>query len=192
MTVTPGALCLVAVFIWLASPKMAAALLLAAVCHELGHYLVLRWLGASVKHLRICIWGAEMEISGEEHLSYGGELLAVLAGPAVNLLLAITLGMAGQWAEDLYLFAGAHGVLGLFNLLPVRPLDGGAALWLVTAWLTEPFTADRAADAVSIVTGAVLLVCGILLLGRGGSPFLLLAATGLLGQKILVKWKRNR
>ncbi len=189
---TPGALCLVAVFIWLASPRMAAALLLAAVCHELGHYLALRRLGASVKHLRICIWGAEMEVAGEEHLSYGGELLAVLAGPAVNLLLAVVLGMAGECAEDLYLFAGAHGVLGLFNLLPVRPLDGGEALWLVTAWLTEPFTADRIAEAVSIVAGAVLCFCGLFLLRRGGSPFLLLAAVGLFGEKTLVKWKRNR
>lgn len=49
----------------------------------------------------------------------------MLAGPAVNLLCALVLGGAHAWVA-----AGAHLSLCLFNLLPVRPLDGGRALYL--------------------------------------------------------------
>ena len=48
------------------------------------------------------------------------ELAAVLAGPAVNLLCGLLLARGHAWVA-----AGAHLSLCLFNLLPVRPLDGG-------------------------------------------------------------------
>ncbi len=40
--VSPGAPALLAVFVWLSSPEVLGAVLLAALCHELGHYAVLR------------------------------------------------------------------------------------------------------------------------------------------------------
>ena len=51
------------------------------------------------------------------------------------------LGLAwlGREAEVFWLFAGAQLVLGCFNLLPVRPLDGGRLLWLAAAWRHGPF-----------------------------------------------------
>ncbi|MBQ2062519.1 MAG: hypothetical protein II458_07570 [Oscillospiraceae bacterium] len=130
-------------------------------------------------------------------LSYGAELMATLAGPAVNLLLAAVLGFAGSLWEGAYLFAGAQLVLGVFNLIPAGPLDGGRALWLLTAWLTEPFTADRVTAAVGVAAAGALLLGGLALMGQtGGSPFLLLGAVGLLltalREKGLVKFSRAR
>ncbi|MEI3361131.1 MAG: hypothetical protein V8R75_00350 [Oscillospiraceae bacterium] len=46
-----------------------------------------------------------------------------------NLLSAVVLTALG-----LEMAAGAHLVLGAFNLLPVRPLDGGRALYLAAAF----------------------------------------------------------
>ena len=83
----------------------------------------------------------EMQVAGR--MSYGGELLAAAAGPAVNLVLAAALGLLGRWGEPLYLLAGAQAVLGCFNLLPILPLDGGRMLWLALCWGTDPFLADR-------------------------------------------------
>lgn len=40
--VSPGAPALLAVFVWLSSPEVLGAVLLAALCHELGHYAALR------------------------------------------------------------------------------------------------------------------------------------------------------
>mgnify|MGYP003095173162 CR=1 FL=1 len=99
--------------------QLLAVILSAAALHELGHLLVLRLLGARVRELRVSVFGAELMTSAAR-LSYPGEIAAVLAGPAVNLLCALVLGGAHAWVA-----AGAHLSLCLFNLLPVRPLDGG-------------------------------------------------------------------
>ena len=49
--VSPGAPALLAVFVWLSSPEVLGAVLLAALCHELGHYVSLRFRGSSNQRL---------------------------------------------------------------------------------------------------------------------------------------------
>ena len=71
-------------------------------------------------------------------------LLAVFVGlSSPEVLGAVLLAALGRWWEPLYLLAGAQGVLGCFNLLPILPLDGGRMLWLALCWRTDPFLADR-------------------------------------------------
>ena len=168
--VSPGAPALLAVFVWLSSPEVLGAVLLAALCHELGHYAALRRRGGWVRAVRISALGAEMQVAGR--MSYGGELLAVAAGPGCNLLLWALLSLTG-W-PPLAPFAGAHLILGALNLLPVRPMDGGRLLWLLTALCTEPYTADRVAYAVgAVVSAALLVLCLYLTLTTGAGLFLL-------------------
>lgn len=121
--------------------QLLAVILSAAALHELGHLLVLRLLGARVRELRVSVFGAELMTSAAR-LSYPGEIAAVLAGPAVNLLCALVLGGAHAWVA-----AGAHLSLCLFNLLPVRPLDGGRALYLAAAWLAGSLRPRSASPA---------------------------------------------
>lgn len=192
VSVSPGLPVVLIAFVLLSSPVLLAAVLLAAVCHEGGHYAALRHFGGHVSRLYLSAFGAEMDIGNTSRLSYGAEMLTVLAGPVVNLALAFALGWLGRWWEMAYVFAGANLVLGAFNLLPAPPLDGGRLLWLAAAWLTEPFTADRLTAAAGLMTSGALAAGGILLTCRaGGSPFLLLGAVGLLitnlRQKGLVK-----
>lgn len=110
-------------------------------------------------------------------------LLAVfvwLSSPEVlgAVLLAAALAALGRWWEPLYLLAGAQGVLGCFNLLPILPLDGGRMLWLALCWRTDPFLADRMAGGVSLAAAGLLTAAGAALAGR--SPFLLMTAVCLL------------
>ena len=157
LRISPGVPLLLAAFVWLASPLLLGAILSAAVCHELGHWLVLRRVGGRIQRLHITVFGAEMQVD-DRRISYGGELLAAAAGPMSNLLLAAALGLLGRWWEPMYLFAGAQLVLGAFNLLPALPLDGGRILWLALAWLTEPYTAQRVLSAVSLAVSLALLL----------------------------------
>ena len=131
--------------------------------------------GARVRELRVSVFGAELMTSAAR-LSYPGEIAAVLAGPAVNLLCALVLGGAHAWVA-----AGAHLSLCLFNLLPVRPLDGGRALYLAAAWLAGPSAAERIACWAGGTTALALGGLVLWLIGRtGGSLWLLPAAFGLL------------
>ncbi len=60
----------------------------ASTVHELGHWLVLRLLGARIQAFRLTALGAELT-ANSGRLSYGRELLAVLAGPGANLAAAL-------------------------------------------------------------------------------------------------------
>ena len=143
----------------------------AAAIHELGHFLTLRCLGAALVRLRLGVLGAVMD-TDRRRLSYGGELLCVLAGPGANLLCALLLSAAGRgrWEAE----AGANLVLCMFNLLPLRPLDGGRALHLTVSWLAGPAVGECAARWVGAATGILMGTATVWVMGRtGGSLWLL-------------------
>ena len=127
LTVSPSALVLLAAFLLFSRGlTLPAAILSAALCHELAHVLALHLLHAPPRRLTLSASGAELYVPALARLSYGGEILAVAAGPACNLLLWALLSSVG--GEALAPFAGAHLILGALNLLPVRPMDGGRLL----------------------------------------------------------------
>lgn len=174
--VRPSALLTPALFLLLTdTPILLAALLPAALLHELAHYAVLRLCGVRTARFTLTGLGASLYVPELHRLSYGAELLSAAAGPLMNLLLWVLLSLTGR--EELTLFAGVQMVLGVLNLLPVRPMDGGRILWLATAYLTEPYTADRVAAAVGLaVSSALLALCLWLVLTTGSGLFLLLGA----------------
>ena len=179
MRISPTAVLLLAVFALVAPPVCLAAVLLAAICHEAGHYVALRLCGGRLAGVSVSAFGAQMRIRDRYRLSYGRESLCVLAGPLVNGTLSWLLGLAGAWREELYIFAGAQLILGVFNLLPLWALDGGRLLWIALAWLTDPFLADK---VCRVVTAALLLALAALGMGlwvRYRMGFLLVGVVGI-------------
>lgn len=150
--------------------------LASALCHELGHLAALRAAGAKVLRFRLNAFGAEIQ-ADTRYLSYPREILCTLAGPAVNMLLALVFArMLGN-----YVAAGANLLLGSFNLLPVPALDGGRALHLLVSCLRDPMAADRVCRWVGL-SCAVMLTAAVLAVTvkyRAGL-FLLLGAAGTL------------
>ena len=149
---------------------------LSALCHELGHLAALRLAGAEAERFRLTAFGVEIR-ADTRRLSYGAEILCTLAGPAVNLVLALLL---ARVTGD-YILAGANLLLGCFNLLPVPSLDGGRALYLLVSWCADPMLADRVCRRAGI--GCSVLLTGTALaltLRHGAGLFLLLGAAGTL------------
>ncbi len=111
-------------------PAMAAVMLLwgqemlrqmfwVCVLHELGHALAMRLTHAGIREIRL--YAAGMQMRTNTVLLSSQALTAVyLSGPAVNLCMAALL----HGTETGLL----HLCMGVFNLLPFRVLDGGAAL----------------------------------------------------------------
>lgn len=158
--------------------RLLGTVLGAAAVHELGHCLALGLMNVPVTGLNVGVFGAELE-ADRSRLSYSGELAAVLAGPGANLLCAALL--TALCGTRCAVFTGANLVLCAFNLLPVRPLDGGRALYLMTAWAAGPAAGDRVVRWIG-GTAALLLAAllGWVMLRTGGSLWLLPAAAGLL------------
>ncbi len=137
----------------------------AAAFHELGHWIALRILGAKAAALRLSVLGAAMEVDSGR-LSYGG--------PVANLLAALILTAlgGGRWPAAV----GANLVLCAFNLLPVRPLDGGRALYLLVSWAAGPTAGEAAGRWAGTVTAAALSGLIVWVIWKTGGSLWLLPA----------------
>lgn len=137
---------------WLAGAVLAAAI------HELCHYLMGKWLGFSCLSLRIGPSGAVMTFAPMDRKQ---EFLTALAGPVGSFFLW---NLVFVYPE----LAVCGLVQGLFNLLPIWPLDGGRIL--------NCLMGGKAAGIVEKVTVAILLCAGICLVPKWGIyPVLFLA-----------------
>jgi len=118
--------------------------------HELCHSLVARAEGGKVEKITLFIFGGVAQMD-EEPRTPGKEFLMAAAGPGMSLLIAAlcliayvgaaTRGMAWWvWAPLQYLSA-INFAVGVFNLLPGFPLDGGrvlrSILWALTGDLLK-------------------------------------------------------
>lgn len=169
LSLSPGAIFLSALLFYLGPSPAQAACLAAAALHEGGHLLACAALGVEVRALRLTALGAVLDTdlrcgSGRE------ELLVALAGPLVNLC-SVPAGLLAQRR----LFAGASLLLGLFNLLPVAPLDGSRVLH---GLLSLRGDLDRAGEwtlCVSRWGEGIALALGVLLGALGNRSLLLVA-----------------
>lgn len=162
----------------LASFGLAAtfAVLLGAsvLAHELGHCVVAMKLGIPVRRLRLFLLGGLSEV-GRTPRKPSHEGWVAAAGPAVSLLLGLVFGAAipltpGGGPVRLLVVecAVANGAVGIFNLLPGLPLDGGrmlrAGVWALTGkrrFGTRAAVVGGAAVAIGLVIWALsALVAG--------------------------------
>ncbi|MBP3319163.1 MAG: site-2 protease family protein [Ruminiclostridium sp.] len=146
---------------------------LACAVHELGHLLAIHALGGRVGEFWLTGLGAVMT-PRRRMFSYGEECLVALAGPGASLLLAL---LAAPVWETL---AGLSLALGLFNLLPLAPLDGGRILGAVVSRLAGPDTGERVGRLVTRALALSLAAVGLWTAAQGGSFTLLLFSLGFL------------
>ena len=132
---------------WLLGIVAALLLFGSVLVHELGHSLVARARGLRVEDITLFIFGGVSSIA-QEATSAGDEFLVAVVGPLTSLALAGICWVVGQLVPAGSVFAVLAGyltfanlLLGLFNLLPGFPLDGGRALrallWAATGDMTR-------------------------------------------------------
>ncbi len=170
--------------------------------HELAHTFVARSYGISVPRITLFLFGGISEMKDDPE-SPRQELFVAIAGPIASLLLGIgfsalalllvgvharagllsdpyaTIPTLGAWPTLLLWLGPVNTLLGLFNLIPAFPMDGGrvlrAALWAGTGKLEK---ATRWASELGAIFGWTLLGLGVLQLFGGNLAGLWLVLIG--------------
>lgn len=180
LTVSPGCLFLLALGWYLGVGRMLRCCVAAAVLHEGGHLLACFLLWVPVRRFQITCCGGVLETG--RPLTGGEEVVVALAGPMMNLLLAfVMLPFGGDPGGAVFL--GVNVLLGLFNLLPLLPLDGGRAMHGLFSLFCREEQVEQWLDVVTKVILGFLTVGGVLL-GVLGNPSLLLVVLLLRGKEI--------
>ena len=132
--------------------------------HELGHALAAKGFGIRTRSIVLHPLGGLASLDrGPETPTE--ELVVALAGPAVNAVVAA--GAAALWragAEPAAWLLAINVGMGLFNLLPAFPMDGGRVLRAALA--TRMSRTDATAVAVRVARGFGWLFVATALVGQ--------------------------
>lgn len=124
--------------------------------HEMAHTVVALLLGVKVGEIEILPFGGQARIEDFTGLEPDVDIYIALAGPLVSLSLAALCYFLVRWSDQsigVFVFRLNIG-LGLFNLLPALPLDGGR---IVRATLS-PAMGFKKSTRVAAIMGQVLSI----------------------------------
>jgi Zn-dependent protease len=154
---------------WVVGGAVAALFFASVLAHELSHALVARRFGVQVRDITLFIFGGAASLEGDTRRPRDEALIAA-AGPLSSLvigagLMAVSAIVPQQQVAALISRLGFLNIsLGLFNLIPGFPMDGGrilrALLWRIRG---EEFAATRNAAAVGRGFGYLLVALGVLI-----------------------------
>ena len=158
---------------WLASGITTTLFFVSILLHELSHSLVARRLGLPVHSITLFIFGGVSSLTQEPD-SPGQEFKMAIVGPLMSFALGIIAAaiFLGLWANGLddtvpgavaAYIAFINVAVGIFNMLPGYPLDGGrvlrASLWARTGSMLR---ATRWAARVGTIIAFGLMALGVL------------------------------
>lgn len=145
-------------------------LFLIVLVHEIGHVIVARGFGWQVREVKLLPFGGVAEIEEAGSMPTGQDALVAIAGPLQNLWMGLAAWGCGQlgwwdpgWAEYVW---KANMMIGLFNLLPIYPLDGGKLLQAAFSYSLNYFTMMKWTARISLGLSSVMIVFSLLIAFR--------------------------
>lgn len=153
---------------WAAAVVTSGLFFLSVLLHELSHAFVAQRYGMSVPSITLFVFGGVSSIAGEMRTARE-EFAVAIAGPMMSWVLAVVfavLWLATHGSDVSGVFgylAWINGALGLFNLLPGFPLDGGRVLRsIIWARSKSLVRATRVAATVGSAIAYVMIGGGLL------------------------------
>jgi len=161
---------------WLLGLVTALLVFASVLAHELGHSFVAMRQGIGVQSITLFLFGGLASLEKESKTPSEAFWVAI-AGPAVSFLLFGLLFIVGAiaplaspLAAILGVLASVNLALGLFNLIPGLPLDGGnilkALVWKITG---NPYQGVKFASWVGQIFGWLAIASGLLPLVIAGN-----------------------
>lgn len=163
-----------AVAYWAAGALAALLFFASVLLHELSHSLVARGFGMEVPSITLFLFGGVSQLRGEPKQP-GHEFWIAAVGPLASFAVAALFWGIGRAFEPAGMAGAVVGylawinvALGVFNLLPGLPLDGGrilrAAVW---RWTGSRSRASRVASVAGKGLALGLIALGALQIASG-------------------------
>ncbi|MHC6179041.1 M50 family metallopeptidase [Clostridium sp. JNZ X4-2] len=141
--------------------------------HEVVHYLVARHYKFSGFDIEFIAVGATIKLKDIDEAFPKEDLVISASGPAANLIFSIFfyyIYRSFDW-NLWYMLFSVNLVIGMFNLIPAFPLDGGRILRSILNLKITYKKANRIMMIVSIFIGIILMFFYMFLFLNGNSSF---------------------
>jgi Zn-dependent protease/CBS domain-containing protein len=166
---------------WTAGVVSAFVYLASLLAHELAHSIVATRRGVKVEGITLWLFGGVSRFSSESS-SPGAQAWITFVGPLTSLLLGVLFLLAGAvvggGANSALLSASLawlgyiNILLGVFNLLPAFPLDGGRILQsLIWRGTGDRLRATRIAARIGMAFAFLFIAYGLITFFAAGSLF---------------------
>lgn len=142
-------------------------LCLAIIAHELAHIITAKSFGAAVDDVIIYPFGGDTQVNGMPADEWYHVRLA-LSGPLFNLsiasiIYAVTTLFLAEPSPVLSQIMIWNLVIGVFNMIPAQPLDGGQALRRALNAKIGYIRGDLWAGRIGVFIGCILMAAGFFL-----------------------------
>lgn len=153
-----------AFFVLMSEPSVYTLIvLLSILSHESGHIFALKLCKTNIKKICIYPFGVDMKCNLNT-LSYTKELFVVLSGAFINVIICIIafLLCVFVYSRECLFVAFCNAFYAFSNLIPIKCLDGGRALYVLLCMRFDEEKAYNICNKISTFSYAILFLVFLL------------------------------
>ncbi|MBE6573450.1 MAG: hypothetical protein E7652_03550 [Ruminococcaceae bacterium] len=132
-------------------------ILISVLCHEAGHYLAMKLFSVEISSVTLLPLGIDIKPAGQL-IYYPKQAVISALGPAINLILFFC------FYKSYSFFACINLLYALFNLMPIRGLDGAQIIESILNCILDTDTTEKILKTTSFIFCMILWLTGIYIL----------------------------
>lgn len=156
---------LILMMIFFLSQNLWIYLILLAFCivHELGHVLSGILLGRKIEKFELMAIGCRVKFFDEEEFNPIKDIIISASGPLINFILVIFFLVQPIHIKYVEFYIYGNLLLGVFNLLPIYPLDGGRIIKNILELIKNDISVEEITNNISNITLIILTMIASIL-----------------------------
>ncbi len=161
---------IISFIISLNTPTNVLVTIISSVFHEFGHIVMMTIVDSKPKKVKFELVGINIIRNEDVTISVKNEILIALGGPLANGIICFfcCLFLCFYKAEIIMTIACVNLILMTFNLLPIKKLDGGLALYYLLSHKFDSVFSSIILKLTSLIFVAVIFCWGINILILSG------------------------
>lgn len=154
---------LITFIITMNAPANVIITIISSLLHEMGHLLTMSAVGNKPQAVRLEVTGINIKRAQSIKISTKNELAIALGGPLANgvIFIICCFAICFYQSEMLLTVACVNLILMTFNLLPVKRLDGGMALYFLLSRRFDAEICSKILKITSIIFIALIYIWGL-------------------------------